>query len=73
MVWLAGWAVIVGVWVATVATIVMPRGSAMLFRFVSVTVTVKLEAAAFVGVPDMTPVELKLRPAGKLPELTVQT
>jgi hypothetical protein len=70
MVWLAGWIVIVGVWVAT---IVIPRGSAVLFRIASVTVTVKLEAAAFVGVPDMAPVELKLRPAGKLPELTVQT
>jgi hypothetical protein len=37
----------------------------------SVTVTVKLEVPAVVGVPDITPVEaLRIRPAGKLPVVT---
>jgi len=38
----------------------------------SATCTEKVEVAAVVGVPEMTPALLRLRPAGKLPEVTVQ-
>ena len=38
----------------------------------SVTFTVKLEEPAVVGVPEITPPELIVRPAGRLPELVVQ-
>jgi len=34
----------------------------------SVTWTVKLEVPAVVGVPEIAPAELKLNPAGRLPE-----
>ena len=37
----------------------------------SVTVTVKLEVAAVVGVPLMVPDELRDRPPGRLPEVTL--
>jgi hypothetical protein len=38
----------------------------------SVTFTVKLEVPAAVGVPEITPVaELRVRPPGKLPDVTV--
>jgi hypothetical protein len=38
----------------------------------SVTLTVKLEVPAVVGVPEITPPELKESPAGRLPELSDQ-
>ena len=38
----------------------------------SATFTVKLEAPADVGVPLMAPLLLRLRPAGRVPELRLQ-
>jgi hypothetical protein len=38
----------------------------------SVAMTVKLEVPAVVGVPEMTPDELRERPAGSVPEERVQ-
>jgi hypothetical protein len=38
----------------------------------SVTFTVKVEVPVPVGVPEMTPEELRLRPIGSAPELTDQ-
>ena len=38
----------------------------------SATCTVKVDVAAVVGVPEMTPALLRLRPVGRLPEVTVQ-
>ena len=37
----------------------------------SATCTVNVDVAAVVGVPEMTPALLKLRPAGRLPEVTL--
>jgi len=37
----------------------------------SVAVIVKLDAAAVVGVPDRTPLELNVNPVGKVPEVFV--
>jgi hypothetical protein len=39
---------------------------------VSVTVAVKLNVPETVGAPEMVPLLARVRPAGKLPELTVQ-
>lgn len=39
-------------------------------EFASVTVTVKLEVPAVVGVPEITPAALRLNPAGKVPDVT---
>jgi len=38
----------------------------------SVTLTVKLEVPLLVGVPEMTPVDASVRPAGRLPEVIDQ-
>jgi hypothetical protein len=43
-----------------------------LFDAASVTVTLKLDTAAVVGVPAITPAVDKLRPAGKLPDVRDQ-
>ena len=39
----------------------------------SVTFTVKFEVSTVVGVPDITPVELRVRFAGSAPETRLQT
>ena len=38
----------------------------------SVTETVKLEVPAVVGLPEIAPAALRVRPAGKLPVVTAQ-
>lgn len=38
----------------------------------SVTVTVKLNVPAAVGIPEIEPAALKVKPVGRLPEVTAQ-
>ena len=42
------------------------------FAALSVTLTVKLEVPALVGVPEIAPLEVRFRPAGREPEATTQ-
>ena len=51
---------------------VMERPLDAVLLLLSVTVTVKLEVAAVVGVPVMLPEVLSDRPPGRLPEVTLQ-
>ena len=60
--------------IVSLALIVMLRVAVAILAGVeeSVTVTVKLEVPAAVGVPEITPAPLNVRPAGSVPDVTAQ-
>jgi hypothetical protein len=54
------------------ALMVMDRASVAVAPLLPATWTVKLDMAAVVGVPEITPAELSDNPAGRAPELIDQ-
>ena len=69
----AGRLVVVIVSAEAAGLMTMLRAFVALVVALSVTVTKKLDEAAAVGVPEITPLEAsRLRPVGRVPELTDQ-
>lgn len=55
------------------AAIVMDKDCEAVLELASLTVTVKVDVAAVVGVPEITPVApAKVKPAGRVPTVTAQ-